>query len=407
FRSTRGRVLLLWAAQPRRSLFGPHRYSVCAALRFSARGRCPMMTPQSSTQSPTPPTPGSADEPERIRKVLVPPQDRPAPASALTACLAYGWRALLKIKHLPEQLIDVTIFPVMMTLMFTFIFGGAIGGSVDNYVQFLIPGIFVQTLIMITMYTGLTLNRDFSKGVFDRFRSLPVWRPAQLVGALLGDQIRYLLAGTIILTVGFFLGLRPEGGMTGVIAAFMLLLVFSFSLSWVWTAVSLAVRTEQAAMGVSMFVMMPLVFASNIFVDPSTMPTWLQRAVDVNPVSIVVTTIREMMAGTYSLSFFGLVALCCGVLIMIFGPMSMFIYYCKSKSLETTNAGSHIDEPCLVYREGQFYGFGGTVMVLCHNQLSFTGTPRFLVIHVLTVQQNDHNSVLFNRPGFTQIQDLR
>ena len=289
-----------------------------------------MMNPQSSTQSPTPPTPGSADEPERIRKVLVPPQDRPAPASALTACLAYGWRALLKIKHLPEQLIDVTIFPVMMTLMFTFIFGGAIGGSVDNYVQFLIPGIFVQTLIMITMYTGLTLNRDFSKGVFDRFRSLPVWRPAQLVGALLGDQIRYLLAGTIILTVGFFLGFRPEGGITGVIAAFMLLLVFSFSLSWVWTAVSLAVRTEQAAMGVSMFVMMPLVFASNIFVDPSTMPTWLQRAVDVNPVSIVVTTIREMMAGTYSLSSLGLVALCCGVLIMIFGPVSMFMYNRKS-----------------------------------------------------------------------------
>ena len=159
------------------------------------------------------------------------------------------------------------------------------------------------------------------------FRS---WRPAQLVGALLGDQIRYLLAGTIILTVGFFLGFRPEGGITGVIAAFMLLLVFSFSLSWVWTAVSLAVRTEQAAMGVSMFVMMPLVFASNIFVDPSTMPTWLQRAVDVNPVSIVVTTIREMMAGTYSLSSLGLVALCCGVLIMIFGPVSMFMYNRKS-----------------------------------------------------------------------------
>ena len=289
-----------------------------------------MTNSQSTTQSSTPATPVASGEPERIRKVLVPQQDRPAPASALTACVAYGWRALLKIKHLPEQLIDVTIFPVMMTLMFTFIFGGAIGGSVDNYVQFLIPGIFVQTLIMITMYTGLTLNRDFSKGVFDRFRSLPVWRPAQLVGALLGDQVRYLLAGTIILTVGFFLGFRPEGGITGVIAAFMLLLVFSFSLSWVWTAVSLAVRTEQAAMGVSMFVMMPLVFASNIFVDPSTMPTWLQRAVDVNPVSIVVTTIREMMAGTYSLSSLGLVALCCGVLIMIFGPVSMFMYNRKS-----------------------------------------------------------------------------
>lgn len=287
-------------------------------------------TPNSATQATNGRSPANLHESERIRTVLVPQHERPKPANALSASLTYGWRALLKIKHLPEQLIDVTIFPIMMTLMFTFIFGGAIGGSVDNYVQFLIPGIFVQTLIMITMYTGLTLNRDVSKGVFDRFRSLPVWRPAQLVGALLGDQVRYLLAGTIILAVGFTLGFRPEGGFTGVVAAFLLLLVFSFSLSWVWTTVSLAVRTEQAAMGVSMFVMMPMVFASNIFVDPNTMPTWLQGAVEVNPVSIVVTTIRELMAGTYSLSSLGLVGICCAVLIVVFGPLSMFIYNRKS-----------------------------------------------------------------------------
>ena len=289
-----------------------------------------MTTPDHPTQSFDGASPGGLHESERIRNVLVSQQDRPRPAGGFSASVTYGWRALLKIKHLPEQLIDVTIFPIMMTLMFTYIFGGAIGGSVDNYVQFLIPGIFVQTLIMITMYTGLTLNRDVSKGVFDRFRSLPVWRPAQLVGALLGDQVRYLLAGTIILAVGFALGFRPAGGLTGVVAAFVLLLVFSFSLSWVWTTVSLAVRTEQAAMGVSMFIMMPLVFASNIFVDPDTMPDWLQSAVEVNPVSVVVTTVRELMAGTYSVSSLGLVGLCCAVLIVIFGPLSMVIYNRKS-----------------------------------------------------------------------------
>src|SRR5690625_2852522 len=129
-------------------------------------------------------------EAERITQVLVPASERPAGASPLVASLAYGWRALLKIKHVPEQLFDVTIFPIMMTVMFTYIFGGAIGGTVSDYIQFLLPGIFAQTLIMVTMYTGLTLNKDISKGIFDRFRSLPTWRPAQLVGALLGDQVR-------------------------------------------------------------------------------------------------------------------------------------------------------------------------------------------------------------------------
>ncbi|MCH8559909.1 ABC transporter permease [Nesterenkonia sp. LB17] len=270
------------------------------------------------------------DQNQRIRSVLVPADQRPAPAGAVSASLTYGWRALLKIKHIPEQLFDVTVFPIMMTVMFTYIFGGAIAGSVDGYVQWLIPGIFVQTMIMITMYTGLTLNRDISKGVFDRFRSLPTWRPAQLVGALLGDQVRYVLAGTIILGVGFLMGFRPEGGMVGVLMAFVLLLVFSFSLSWVWTVISLLVRTEQAAMGISMFIMMPLTFASNIFVDPATMPSWLQGAVEVNPVSVVVTAIRELMAGVGQFSSVTLVLVYCAVLIGVFGPLSMYFYNRKS-----------------------------------------------------------------------------
>lgn len=284
-----------------------------------------MSTPDTTDTPDTPVTEPSPDS-TQIRNVLVSASERPPRPSALSASLTYGWRALLKIKHLPEQLFDVTVFPIMMTLMFTYIFGGAIGGTVDAYVQFLIPGIFVQTLIMVTMYTGLTLNKDFSKGVFDRFRSLPVWRPAQLVGALLGDQVRYVLAGTIILCVGLLLGFRPEGGLAGVVAAFALLLIFSFSLSWVWTTVSLLVRTEQAAMGISMFVMMPLVFASNVFVDPETMPGWLQPAVEANPVSVVVDSIRDLMGGTLDLGGIGTVFIYCAVIVAFFGPLSMFIY---------------------------------------------------------------------------------
>lgn len=267
---------------------------------------------------------------ERISKVLLPAQDRPARASAVGASLTYGWRALLKIKHVPEQLFDVTVFPIMMTVMFTYIFGGAIGGSVDGYIQFLIPGIFAQTLIMVTMYTGLTLNKDISKGIFDRFRSLPTWRPAQLVGALLGDLVRYVLAGAIILTVGFILGFRPDGGLFGTLAGFVLLLVFSFSLSWVWTLIALLVRTEQAAMGISMFIMMPLTFASNIFVNPETMPNWLQAAVEVNPVTVLVDQIRALMSGVYDWGSLTTVFIYCGALIAVFGPLSMLIYNRKS-----------------------------------------------------------------------------
>ncbi|GFZ76648.1 ABC transporter permease [Nesterenkonia alkaliphila] len=276
-----------------------------------------------------------------ISAVLLPTDQRPTPSGALSGSVTFGWRAMLKIKHIPMQLFDVTIFPIMMTVMFTLIFGGAMGAvvsgsgetggaAITEYVQFFIPGIFVQTLIMITMYTGLTLNKDISKGIFDRFRSLPTWRPAQLVGALLGDQVRYTLAGTIILTVGFIVGFRPDGGVSGVLAGFALLLVFSFCLSWVWTMVSLLMPTEEAVMGVSMTLIFPLTFASNIFVPTATMPGWLQPVVDANPVSVLVTAVRELMDGTYDAASIGLVALYCLVLVAVFAPISMYLYNRKS-----------------------------------------------------------------------------
>src|SRR5262245_31960372 len=128
-----------------------------------------------------PPLTQSADG-SALRSVLS-VQTRPPRPNPLSASLTFAWRALLKIKHVPFQLFDVTMFPIMMTLMFTFLFGGALAGSVEAYVQVLIPGILVMTVSMISMYTALGLNNDISKGIFDRFRSLPFWRPAVLVGA--------------------------------------------------------------------------------------------------------------------------------------------------------------------------------------------------------------------------------
>lgn len=283
----------------------------------------------------------TASESQKVLGVLLSEQERPTPSNAVSASLTFGWRAMLKIKHIPTQLFDVTIFPIIMTVMFTYIFGGAMGAvvsgtgqtggvAISEYVQFFIPGIFVQTLIMITMYTGMTLNKDISKGIFDRFRSLPTWRPAQLVGALLGDQVRYALAGAIILCVGFLVGFRPEGGLGGAAAGFLLLLIFSFCLSWVWTTISLLLPTEEAVMGVSMTIMMPLTFASNIFVPTETMPDWLQNVVDHNPVSVVVTAIRELMDGVYDVTSVFTVMIYCVALVVVFAPISMVLYNRKS-----------------------------------------------------------------------------
>ena len=153
---------------------------------------------------------------------------RPPRPSALSASLSFGWRAMLKIKHVPLQLFDVTAFPIMFVLLYTYLFGGALAGSPREYLQGLLPGILVMNVTWITMYTGQGLKLDMDKGVFDRFRSLPIWRPAVLVGMLLADAVRYTISCVVMLALGLALGFRPDGGVLGVLAAVALLLVFSF-----------------------------------------------------------------------------------------------------------------------------------------------------------------------------------
>ncbi|MGC7098120.1 ABC transporter permease [Amycolatopsis lurida] len=253
-------------------------------------------------------------------------RERPPKPSALSTSFTFGWRALLKIKHVPDQLFDVTAFPIMMTLMFTYLFGGALAGSTDNYLQFFLPGILVQSVVMITMYTGVGINEDISKGIFDRFRSLPIWRPSVIVGALFGDAVRYLLGATITILLGLLLGFRPEGGFVGVVAGVAMLLVFSFSLSWVWTMFGLKLSTSKSVMGWSMMVLMPLTFGSNIYVDPATMPSWLRAVVDINPVTHLVSSVRGLMHGTVVGSDLLWVFGSCAVLIAVFGPITMRLY---------------------------------------------------------------------------------
>ena len=164
----------------------------------------------------TPSTTSNAMVEDNLRSVLA-SGERPKNANALSASLTFGWRALLKIKHVPEQLFDAVFNPIIFTLLFTYLLGGAIAGSTGAYLQYLIPGILVQTVLLITAYTAVNLNTDISKGVADRFRSLPIWRPAVIVGALLGDALRYTLASAIVLVLGLVLGFHPEGGVLGVL----------------------------------------------------------------------------------------------------------------------------------------------------------------------------------------------
>jgi ABC-2 type transport system permease protein len=226
----------------------------------------------------------------------------------------------------PEQLFDVTAFPVMMTLLFTYLFGGAIAGSTGDYIQFLLPGILVQGVIMITMYTGVTLNTDIQKGVFDRFRSLPIWRPSALVGMLLGDAVRFTISSVVVLTLGLLIGFRPAGGPGGVVAGVALLLLFAFAFGWIWTFLALLLRTPNAVMGASMLVITPVTFGSNIFVDPATMPGWLQAFVNVNPVSDLVTAVRGLMGDVPVGGEILTVVLWSAGLVAVFGPLTMRRY---------------------------------------------------------------------------------
>ncbi|MFF0201122.1 ABC transporter permease [Streptomyces sp. NPDC005017] len=253
-------------------------------------------------------------------------KERPPRPSALSASLTFGWRSVLKLKHVPEQLFDVTAFPIMMVLMYTYLFGGALAGSPKEYIQFLLPGILVMSVVMITMYTGVSVNTDIEKGVFDRFRSLPIWRPSTLVGYLLGDALRYTIASAVMLLVGLILGYRPGGGFAGVLAGVALLIVFSFSFSWIWTMFGLMLRSEKSVMGVSMMVIFPLTFLSNVFVDPDTMPGWLQAFVNNSPITHLATSVRELMAGQWPAAELAWTLGWAALFVLVFGPVTMRLY---------------------------------------------------------------------------------
>lgn len=253
-----------------------------------------------------------------------PPASSIGLARTVRQSLSMGYRGLLKIRHNPEQLFDVVLQPIIFTLMFTYIFGGAISGNVHDYLPVIIPGVLVQTVILTSIVTGTQLREDMDRGVFDRFRSLPIARISPLAGALLADVVRYLIATVITFAVGIAMGWRPDA--VGVLASAALVLFCSFSVSWIFALLGALLRKASAVQGVSMLVLFPLTFMSNAFVPVDTMPGWLQSFVNVNPISHMVTAVRELCdtgtAGVHVLwSLLGAV-----LIAAIFAPLAVRAY---------------------------------------------------------------------------------
>ena len=241
-----------------------------------------------------------------------------------------AYRGLLKFRRTPEQFFDVTLQPILFTVMFVYIFGGAIAGNIHNYLPIIIPGILVQTVVTATLVTGVQLREDMDKGVFNRFKSLPIARIAPLAGALLADTIRYAIAVTLTFVMGFILGWRPDAGFGGVFAGGLLVIVFAWCISWIFAYFGVIARSASSVQGISLLILFPLTFLSSAFVPVSTLPGVLQGCVKANPVSFLIGAVRQLASqGTIGHDFwFSLIGAI--VVVALFAPMTVRAYMRKA-----------------------------------------------------------------------------
>ena len=239
-------------------------------------------------------------------------------------------RNLLKYVRLPQLLVFSTIQPVMFLLLFTYVFGGAIKGSGGFYINFLLPGILVQAAVFGAIQTGVGLAEDMSKGLMDRFRSLPMARSAVLAGRTIADAIRNIFVVVLMFFVGYLIGFRLEGTWSDAIAAFAILLLFGFAFSWISAVIGLAVKNTETAQVAGFIWVFPLVFASSIFVPVETMPTWLQTFAAHSPITITVDAVRALTLGTSTTADTARFAIqsfmWIGGLLVVFMPLAIWLY---------------------------------------------------------------------------------
>jgi ABC-2 type transport system permease protein len=243
--------------------------------------------------------------------------------------LTLAYRNLLLIRRTPQQLFDVTIQPILFTLMFSFLFGGAISGSVGGYLPIIIPGILAQTALTASMATGVQLREDMDKGVFYRFKSMPIARIAPLTGPLLADVVRYAIATGLTIAMGYLLGFRWVSFEGAILAGF--LAVFSaWCLSWVFALLGTLLKTAQTVQGISTAILFPLSFLSGAFVPTSTLPSWLRDFVNINPLTYIVSAVRQLfnqgtIGNDFWLSLIGSTAV-----VLVFAPLTLRSYMRKA-----------------------------------------------------------------------------
>jgi ABC-2 type transport system permease protein len=241
--------------------------------------------------------------------------------------MSMAWRALKKMRRNPEQFFDVTIQPILFTAMFAYIFGGAISGDVKSYLPLMIPGILAQTVLTTCMATGVQLREDMDKGVFDRFKSLPIARIAPLAGPMVADLVRYTIAATLTFAMSILvMGYRPGGGVLGVTGAIVLAIFTGWCLAWAFTFLGTIAKSAQAVQGFSMLILFPLTFLSNAYVPVDTLPGWLQAFVKVNPVSHLVSAARALANDGAVTDQVGYTLLASLAVIAVFAPLSVRSY---------------------------------------------------------------------------------
>jgi ABC-2 type transport system permease protein len=275
------------------------------------------------TAGRTPPAPLAAVDPAAA---VARSRPRNSIAETLSQTLIMAWRALKKMRRNPAQFFDVTFQPLLFTAMFAYLFGGAVSGNVQNYLPLLIPGIVAQTVLTTCMSTGVQLREDMDKGVFDRFKALPMARIAPLAGPMVADLVRYLIAAGLTFLMGVIIGYRPGGGVPGVLGAIALAVFAGWSLAWIFTWFGTIARNARTVQGLSMLILFPLTFLSNAFVPVSTLPGWLQAFVKVNPVSHLVSATRALANSATITSEVGWTVIACLVVIAVFAPLSVRSY---------------------------------------------------------------------------------
>ena len=249
-----------------------------------------------------------------------------SPAETVSQTLSMAWRALKKMRRNPEQFFDVTIQPLLFTAMFAYIFGGAISGNVHAYLPLLIPGIVAQTVLTTCMSTGVNLREDMDKGVFDRFKAMPMSRIAPLAGPMVADLVRYLIAAGLTFVAGVIIGYRPGGGILGVLGAMVLAIFTGWALAWIFTFIGTIARSARSVQGMSMLFLFPLTFLSNAFVPVKSLPGWLEAFVKVNPVSHLVSATRGLANQGVITAEAGWTLLAGLAVIAVFAPLSVRSY---------------------------------------------------------------------------------